>query len=316
MMERHPLAMWVDYWQLNSRLYAASTDEVESFYRRWNGTYVEDRLRNDWLLELGRRRDWKALAADHPRFRMNDDREVTCYALLADHFDGKDVRSAGRAAWLAQREADDGCNLLATTLYEARQLKEDDVWRRARLAIDANKPRTARQAATLVNAKAGDDAGTLTDNPSRYLNGLTPRSRMERELATLALMRWASNDPDAAAAALRGKWEALLPSELGAWAWAAVAKQAAMKLLPDAPDHYQRAALLAGKAAVDIDWADETLAWKARAALRANNGKPRWQQVVQAINAMAPQEQREPTWVYWKARALQALAADSSDPQA
>jgi soluble lytic murein transglycosylase len=315
-MERHPLAMWADYWQLNSRLYAASVDEVESFYRRWNGTYVEDRLRNDWLLELGRRRDWKALAADYPRFRMNDDREVSCYALLADHFDGKDVRSAGRAAWFAQREADDGCNLLATTLYEARQLKEDEVWRRARLAIDANKPRTARQAAALVSAKAGDDAGVLTDNPSRYLNALSPRSRAERELATLALMRWASNDPDAAAAALRGKWEALLPPELGAWAWAAVAKQAAMKLLPDAPDHYQRAALLAGKAAVDIDWADETLAWKARAALRANNGKPRWQQVVQAINAMAPSEQREPTWVYWKARALQALAPDSSDPQA
>jgi soluble lytic murein transglycosylase len=316
MLERHPLAMWADYWQLNSRLYAASLDEVESFYRRWSGTYVEDRLRNDWLLELGRRREWKALAADYPRFRMNDDREVICYALLADHLEGKDVRSAGRAAWFAQREGDDGCNLLASTLYEAKQLKDDEVWRRARLAVDANKPRAVRQAAALISPKAGDDAGTLLDRPERYLNGSTPRSRTERELATLALMRWATSDPDAAATALRGKWEALLPPELGAWAWAAVAKQAAIKLLPDASEHYQRAALLAGKAAVDIDWADETLAWKARAALRANGGKPRWQQVVQAINAMAPTEQRESTWVYWKARALQAIARNSSDPQA
>ncbi|MBL0729795.1 lytic transglycosylase domain-containing protein [Piscinibacter sp. HJYY11] len=316
MMERHPLAMWVDYWQLNSRLYAASLDEVEAFYRRWSGTYVEDRLRNDWLLELGRRREWKALAADYPRFRMNDDREVTCYALLADHLDGKDVRSAGRAAWFAQREGDDGCNLLATSLYEAKQLKDDDVWRRARLSVDANKPRAVRQAATLISAKAGDDAGALLDRPERFLAQANPRNRTERELATLALMRLAANDPDAAASSLRGKWENLLPAELGAWAWAAVAKQAAIKLLPDASDHYQRAALMAGKAAVEIDWADETLAWKARAALRANNGKPRWQQVVQAINAMAPAEQRDPTWVYWKARALKAIAPDSSDPQA
>ncbi|WP_374685063.1 lytic transglycosylase domain-containing protein [Rhizobacter sp. J219] len=316
MMERHPLAMWTDYWQLNSRLYAASLDEVESFYRRWNGSYVEDRLRNDWLLELGRRREWKALAADYPRFRMNDDREVICYALLADHFDGKDVRQAGRAAWFAQREGDDGCNLLASTLYDAKQLKDDEVWRRARLAVDANKPRAARQAAALISPKAGDDAGTLLDKPERYLQALSPRSRTERELATLALMRWSASDPDAAAAGLRGKWEALLPPELGAWAWAAVAKQAAIKLLPDASEHYQRAALLAGKASVDIDWADETLAWKARAALRANGGKPRWQQVVQAVNAMAPSEQREPVWVYWKARALQAIAKDSSNPQA
>jgi soluble lytic murein transglycosylase len=89
-----------------------------------------------------------------------------------------------------------------------------------------------------------------------------------------------------------------------------------MKLLPNASDHYQRAALLAGKAVMEIDWADDTLAWKARAALRANEGKPRWQQVVQAINAMNPSEQRDPTWVYWKARALQALAKDSSEPEA
>ena len=316
LIERHPLAMWVDYWQLNNRLNAATLDEVEAFYRRWNGSYVEDRLRNDWLLELGRRREWKALAADYPRFRMNDDREVTCYALLADHLDGKDVRVAGRAAWFAQREADDGCTLLANQLYADKLLKEDDVWRRARLAADAGRLKVLHLAAALIDAKAGTDAVALTDNPSRFLGQLTPSNRTERELATLGLMRLAAGDPDAAALQLRGKWEALLPPELAAWAWAAVAKQSAIKLLPDAPEHYQRAALLAGRAGIDIDWADDTLAWKARAALRANDGKPRWQQVVQAINAMGASEQRDPAWVYWKARALQALAPDSSEPQA
>ncbi len=316
MVERHPLAMWTDYWQLNSRLATASIDEVEAFYRRWSGTYVEDRLRNDWLLELGRRREWKALAVDYPRFRMNDDREVSCYALLADHLDGKDVRARARAAWYAQRDPDDGCNLLATTLYQAGHLSVDEVWRRARLSMEASRPRTARLAAAIVEPKAGDDVGSFIDNPGRYLATLTPRNRTERELAALALMRWASSDPDATAAALRARWEALLPPELGAWAWASVARQAAVKLLPDASEHYQRAALLSGRAAVEIDWADDTLAWKARAALRANGGKPRWQQVMQAVNAMSAAEQRDPTWVYWKARALQAMAPDSSEPQA
>jgi soluble lytic murein transglycosylase len=37
--------------------------ELDAFYARWPGTYVEDRLRNDWLLELGRRRDWANLSA-------------------------------------------------------------------------------------------------------------------------------------------------------------------------------------------------------------------------------------------------------------
>ena len=50
---RHPLAMWADYWELSNRLPEVSQSEVEGFYQRWAGSYVEDRLRNDWLLELG-----------------------------------------------------------------------------------------------------------------------------------------------------------------------------------------------------------------------------------------------------------------------
>src|SRR5882672_12898304 len=79
--DKHPLAQWVDYWELGNRISDVNSDEVEAFYQRWSGSYVEDRMRNDWLLELGRRRDWVAFARDYPRFRMNDDREVTCYAL-------------------------------------------------------------------------------------------------------------------------------------------------------------------------------------------------------------------------------------------
>jgi soluble lytic murein transglycosylase len=74
-----------------------------------------------------------------------------------------------------------------------------------------------------------------------------------------------------------------------------------------------RAARRTGSSTPELDWPDETLAWKVRAALRADNGRSRWQQVVQGINAMAPLEQREPTWIYWKARALKALAKDSQD---
>ena len=142
--ERHPLAMWVDYWELNNRLVDAQQDELNAFAARWSGTYVEDRLRNDWLLELGRRRDWANFAVEYPRFRMNDDREVSCYALLVDHLGGKDVREAALAAWLAQREADDGCALMATTLYEAKVFTPANAWRKARLAIDASRPRGAR----------------------------------------------------------------------------------------------------------------------------------------------------------------------------
>ena len=313
----HPLAMWVDYWELTNRLGEAQQAEVTSFAVRWAGSYVEDRLRNDWLLELGKRRDWVNFAAEFPRFRMNDDREVACYALLVDHLAGKDVRTAALAAWLAQREADDGCGLLATTLTDAGQFTAADAWRKARFAVDANRPRAARQAAALVSAAAATSVTELTDSPVRYLarSGSTA-SRTGAELTTLALMRLGSTDPDAAAEALNTRWDRALPADLSAWAWAVLAKQSAMKLQPEAADHFMRAALRAAKAGRELDWPDDTLAWKARAALRADNGRARWQQVMQAINAMPPAEQREPTWVYWKSRALLAMAGDSQDGEA
>ena len=47
---------------------------------------------------------------EFPRFRMNDDREVTCYWLLARHEAGEDVRDAALAAWMAQRDGDERPN--------------------------------------------------------------------------------------------------------------------------------------------------------------------------------------------------------------
>jgi len=310
----HPLAMWADYWELQNRIGEVQQAEVDLFAARWRGTYVEDRFRNDWLLELGKRRDWANFAAEFPRFRMNDDREVTCYALLIDQAAGKDVRDAAFAAWLAQKDADDGCALLAATLYDAKQFSASDVWRKARFAIDAGRPRAARQAAVLISVAAGAAVNELTDSPARYLaRNASTLNRNAAELTTLALMRMASSDPDAAATLLNDRWDRALPADLAAWAWASIAKQSALKLQPDASDFFLRAAQRATKVKGELDWPDDTLAWKARAALRADNGKPRWQQVMQAINAMGETEQRDSTWVYWKARALQALAADSQE---
>ena len=309
-----PLAMWVDYWELTNRIGEVQQAEVDEFAARWPGTYVEDRFRNAWLLELGKRRDWVNFAAEFPRFRMNDDASVTCYALLVDSQAGKEVREPALAAWFAQRDADDACALLAATLTDAKQFTAADAWRKARLAIDAGRPRAARQAAALISLAAGTAVGEIIDSPARYLaKHASAANRGAAELTTLALMRMASNDPDAAAGLLNERWDRALPRDLAAWAWASIGKQAALKLQPDAADFYQRAAQHAARSGHHIDWPDDTLAWKARAALRADGGKPRWQQVAQAIDAMSPNEQHDPAWVYWKARALAAVAADSQD---
>jgi len=313
----HPLASWTAYWELTNRLSNAQQPELDAFYARWPGTYVEDRLRNDWLLELGQRRDWANFRAEFPRFRMNDDREVTCYALLTQYLDGADVRAAGRAAWWAQREGDDGCALLGRTLVEAKVLGTDDAWQATRLAVEFNRPRAARTAAGLVSPAAGAAVADLFKDPARFLKN-PPAGPDAAELSLLALMRLAASDPEAAVKVLESGAPRRLPPALAATAWAHVGKQAALKRLPQAAQWsaaaWQRAAQAGPPAPM---WSDDLLAWHVRAALQQPAGDAdRWTLVQRAIDAMSPAEQRDGAWVYWRARAQLAQARPGAEGDA
>jgi soluble lytic murein transglycosylase len=288
--QNHPLAGWVEYFELNARLAEVRQPEMDAFYARHPGSYVEDRLRNDWLLELGRRRDWANFRRDHASYQMRDDREVACYALLAEHAAGNKVAtSEARAAWMAQKDGDDGCQQLAAAMLEAGQFKPDAVWAKARLARGA-------RAVALLNSKPLDQKlAELQDNAGRYLTRKARTSpRNEAELTALALARVAANDPDQAGDLLRDKWKAL-PAELQAWLWVQIGRQSALRLRDDAPAAFERA----HKLAPDLEWSDEALAWQARAALRARQPAA----ALRAIDKMSAAEQRDPAWAYWRARA-------------
>ncbi|MBS0306491.1 MAG: transglycosylase SLT domain-containing protein [Proteobacteria bacterium] len=307
----HPLAMWVEYWELNNRLADAQQGELDAFAARWHGTYVEDRLRNDWLLELGKRRDWVNFRAEHPRFRMNDDREVACYALVARHAAGEDVREAAKAAWYAQRDGDDGCQLLGQTMVDARRFTRDDVWHELRLAVEANRPRAARAAAALLGAGEAARIDAVFKNPASLLPPWRDaQTRSAQQFAVLALWRLAAADTDAAAARLEQSLASELPRRDLADAWAGVARQAALRLQPRAGAYAAnawRAWERAGKAGDAPPWSDETLGWLVRAALR-DSGNARWSVVQRSIDAMSAAEQGDAAWQYWRARALEAQA--------
>jgi soluble lytic murein transglycosylase len=129
----HPLEPWAAYWDLSVRLDEASTAEIQDFMTRFRGSYQEDRLRAEWLLQLGRNRDWVAFNREYPLYRMNDDRSVRCYALLADHLSsGVDNTAQVKDLWLGLKEADEGCAAAAEQLRKDHTTRNAMVWQRAR----------------------------------------------------------------------------------------------------------------------------------------------------------------------------------------
>ncbi len=297
----HTLEPLARYWDMRSRLENAPAAEVRAALDGMAGTYWEDRLRNDWLLVLGRQRDWQRFRVERPLYRMNDDRQVTCYTVMLDAADGRlppEVAAERvRELWLAQRDQEDGCATAAQALLASGHLRDAVVWQRARLMVEANRLRGASQAVGLLNPEWARMVESIGTDPAKYLDekitAIRPRTK---ELVTLALIRLAAQDPAAAAAEADSlRWRAQLTSEERAWVWGAIGRRAAQRLQDDALSHFARGDLR--------HMTDEHLAWMARAGLRAG----RWNAVRDAIYAMGPAQRSETGWIFWRARAVEAL---------
>ena len=298
----HVLEPWAAFWELRARLDTANPSEVQDFLTRYAGTYQEDRMRLEWLQLLGKRRDWSNFNAEYPRYRMRDDKEVRCYALVESAPITPEGVNEFKRLWYAQKEADDGCNYAAEKLHAARKIDGLDLWRKARLAMEISRPRAAQMA---VDIEAKDVAGQLNliqSDPVKYLDKrLMAITTKRKELSLLALIRIAATNPDQAADQLTHRWGLMLSKEERNWTWGAIGKQAAIKLQDNASSYF-------AKVTRDADLSDDMLGWKARAALRQGD----WKTVVQAIDAMQDSA-GEPTWVYWRAKAT--LASSPTEMQ-
>ncbi len=314
----HALEPWAAYWELRARLDTAQPQELQDFFARYAGSYQEDRLRNDWLLLLGQRRDWTTFAAEYPKYRMNDDREVRCYALLTSFLREGPNAPPGladevRRNWFAQRDSDDGCTFAASRLIAqgggAKRMTENDAWRKARLALENNRVKAAATAVEIAAPDAVAQFNELNTSPSRFLTSrVTVASKMRKELIALALVKLAATDADSAASQLESKWGPQLSPEERNWVWGVIGKQAAQRLGSDALDHF-------AKVSKDSDLTDEMLQWKVRAALRSPKG-PQWPIVLSAINGMTDEGKGDAAWVYWRARALLAQGGDAHKAEA
>ena len=299
----HPLEAWGAYWERSAHLDDASPAELQNFFSRYAGTYQEDRLRAELLLNLGRKRDWVGFNREYELYRMNDDKSVRCYALLADHLaTGVDNTPQVKDIWLGLKEADDGCASAAEQLIKDHSTSNQMVWQRARLGMENDRLRVASQAVGLVSPSSLKTVNAIYINPGKYLNDkLTAIQPKTRELVSLALIRLAYLDPEEAATEINKlRWKAQLTKEERNWVWGVIGKRAAQKRMDQANSYFAQGQT--------TQMHEDHLAWMARAALRAG----RWALVLDAINAMPEAQRTDPAWTYWRARALMKQTSSES----
>ncbi|QAU33298.1 lytic transglycosylase domain-containing protein [Janthinobacterium sp. 17J80-10] len=301
-LPNYAIPSYVDYYRLKPRLKDASGAEIRDYLARYDGTAIADRLRNDWLLELGRKRDWAAFDAQLPLYVVNDDMQVKCYALLSKLSRGATVADDARALLTSPKEYGEACQTLVSALVEAGQFNADDVWAQIRLAAENGQAAVARRLAPLAG---GDEkrVGLAIEHPVVFVARGVGSGRAERETFIVALGRAAKQSPEQAANALSMRAEDKLSAKEQALGWAQIALQASYKLAPEAATWWTRAQ--------GAPLSPEGQQWKVRIALRNED----WRSVRSGIEAMPEALRNDPAWVYWRGRALQAAGKDEDARQ-
>jgi len=292
----HVLKPYIEYWQLMLDLPRAGDDRVANFLAANPGSWLAERLRGEWLKMLGARGAWPAYMAEYPRL-VRPDVAHQCYAYRAEFSLGNRARLRDAVGlWFSGRDQPSACNPLFEELIGAGLIGNEDVWRRFRLALQAGNlgvakalvaslPQEQRPALALID-RAQKEAARLLD-----LGGLDLAQRGHREIAIYAVEQIARSNSAAAELALRKLLPGMTADEQRN-AWARIAVWAARRHEPAALEWFRQA----GTVALN----DAQREWWARAALRAGD----WRTVLEVIDSMGEASRTQPTWRYWRGRAL------------
>ncbi len=298
-LQGHDLEPYIEYWRLLLDLGSADAAAVSPFLSRYAGSYLAEKLRANWLKQLGKRGQWADFDREYPLLAQPD-QELSCYALQrrANLGDAAMLDTA-MPLWLTLIEPPESCYPVLEALIVNKRVLADGVWERIRRQFEAGKMAAARFTMNYLPQRQTPDAkvaAAVIDKPLPWLVKLPvaqATSRVNRELAALAINRIARNDPFMAAEQL-SKIESRLQAGEKGWAWGQIGWQAAQKHMSEALGWYRRAG--------DAPLSDEVVQWKVRAALRAQD----WGTVRSTIEKMPSTLAEQPVWLYWLGRAYRA----------
>jgi soluble lytic murein transglycosylase len=292
------LAVYADYWVAEAAVQTTVNPNdvpiAETFLLRYPNTYMADKLRANWIIELVKSGDFVKASAMSEFVWYN--KEVRCAKLLARHMTGRAVKAD-------EAIADFAPNNLCWKLFD--QLVADGVLNFANLrpvlldAVEENQTKTAQRIAGLMlDGKAMAQFNAMMANPSAWLkNQSAQMSHATELLATIAMGRLARENLDSADAFITQAKKTGWPSDAVQWAKSQLALRASLNLDSRADSWYREAG--------DVHLSSDGYAWRVRSALRQPNIDWKWVNV--SISLMPPDLAKDPSWVYWQARALAAL---------
>ena len=191
-LTNYQIPSYVDYYRLKPRIKLLTEAQFRDYLNRYKGSAIADRFRNDWLLELGRKRDWVVFDEQYPQFALDDDTQLKCYALMSRAAKGQNVASEARNLLVSPPGYGEACGSLIAALAQNGQFDTNDLWAQIRLAGQTNATGPARRIALLLGASDAKMAQAI-DLPALVLAKGAGLSRADHEMYLVAVGRMAKS---------------------------------------------------------------------------------------------------------------------------
>jgi soluble lytic murein transglycosylase len=300
--ESHPLQAYLPYWELKLRLsedrnvegkdFGPLDVDVQAFLTKHGKSLVSDLLRRDWMLQLGKRRDWALFDAYYPGWQLRDDTRVFCLAGISSLAKSQAISEESSAALNEAKGLGSECGDFLEALTKSGTYKRADVLKRMYEAIEDNSVDSMRRAGALLGLDPAAIDMAL-NRPAKVFE-----LKWGQDVALIAVSRLARQDPDVAAKRLEESGLGFSAAQ-SSFAWSQVAASAMRKLQPEALEWTRKAMSFAGPVGA---LQGESMSWMLRAALRAQD----WKLVSELYSRLPLGLKQEPVWAYWQGRALMA----------
>lgn len=299
----YPLHTYLKLNEYTRGLSRLPSTKIKDFISDNAGTPVSTKLRHRWLKSLARRGRWQ-LFIDN--YYPNNDRQLQCYfaSALIKTKQTDSAYAVLEGLWLTGKSLPRQCDNAIKHWSKSGALSNELVWQRIHLSMNAGRSRLARYISRYLPKQERFWVkmwSKIRRNPEYLVKAHdyfpdNARPKMLRWMIVDGLSRMARKEP-IKAAPLWQKLESIYafkPLERER-----ILRRLSIALLKDNSDEAQ-----SWISTLKINLVDDKLSsWHVMTAI----GDQDWASALDWINRLSPELQQKPKWIYWRARALEAV---------
>ncbi len=295
-LDDYPLTIYLDYDHLRDRLRKATAAEALAWLARAEGSPLENRLREAWISDHGRRERWQALLAVQPQ--PPRDERLQCFYYRAKLATGAREQAMAAAArlWNVGKSQDRACDPLFSTWFTESGPDDALVWSRALKAFDARSVQLLSYLTRFASPELlplVQELYAVYRRPDRLLRDQHRADPRHAQLTAVGIRRLARVNPEQALAALERARGVQPFSDQQLQAMERMIVRHSLFTQSSAPDPWIAETL-------DRLRDDELTEIYLRNQLRDSH----WGALLEGVEWLSPAKREEDMWRYWRARAL------------